>query len=153
MLACALVSALGRSGSEWVDRITDHANEQLGAKLPRLVGLPPVDAAVDVDGTVFLLAKPDYEFPLPAAISSHLGPFKRRRYEDATAAGGWRDVFSNGRPVFDAANGMSNAILRWNDGFWLVSPASALFNESRAHLNIKDDALAPWDVGHPSWAM
>jgi len=144
-----ILSAVARPAAEYLQALSDKQSAQAAAKLPH-VGVP-VEAGPET--IVYVLAKHDYEFPLPAAIASHLGPFKLRRIEDPTAAGGWRAATANDRPVYDAANGMSDAILRWNNGFWLVSPAKTPLNESKAHLNIADDARLPWQVGHPSWAV
>eukprot|EP00966_Prymnesium_polylepis_P275405 6362894-Prymnesium_polylepis.2 len=140
MLLSALILpplVLARPASEYIARITDRHAEALAGKVPSLRVPLEEDAS-----TVYLLAKPDYEFPLPAAIASHLGPFKQRRYEDAN--GDWRAVTHEDRAVYDAANGMSDAILRWNDGFWLVAPSTVAFNSSKSHLSIADSAMVPW---------
>eukprot|EP00966_Prymnesium_polylepis_P023808 548775-Prymnesium_polylepis.1 len=48
---------------------------------------------------------------------------------------------------------MSSAILRWQGGFWLVSPGHVPFNSTVSHMNVKDDALAPYDVKNAEWEM
>ena len=49
---------------------------------------------------------------------------------------------------------MSDAVLHWANGLWLVSPSKvALTGSEEAYLFIKDGALVPWEVAHPSWSI
>ena len=86
--------------------------------------------------TVYLLAS----LKLPSTMAAHLGKYKLRGGE-----------LYNGRPVYDAAS--KETVLRWTDGFWLVSPSHVAFNTTRAHMNVKSGALTPWDVESNDWQM